>query len=71
MQTRYVAVCDKLGRRLKIYPIAIVSHDDRSPEADIASKALERAREDRLGPEGELDSLTVRVPEKIKLWRQR
>jgi hypothetical protein len=46
-----------------------VSHDDRSPEADIASEALERAREDRLVPEGELDSLTVRVPEKIKLWR--
>ena len=69
MQIRYVAVCDKLGRRLKIYPIAMVSHGDRSPEADIASEALERAKADRLVPEGELDSLTVRVPEKIKLWR--
>jgi hypothetical protein len=69
MQIRYVAVCDKLGRRLKIYPIELVSYGDRSPEADIASEALKRAKADRLVPEGELDSLTARVPEKVKLWR--
>ena len=34
MQTRNVAVCDKLGRRLKTYPIAIPSRED-GPQRDV------------------------------------
>ena len=69
MHTRNVTVCDKFGRRLKTYPIAIPSREDGPRDADFAREALERAKEDRLVPEGELGSLTVKVPEKMKLWR--
>jgi hypothetical protein len=69
MQTRYVAICDKLGRRLKTYPIAIPSRENGPRDADFAREALERAKEERLVPEGELGSLTVKVPQKMKLWR--
>ena len=67
METRNVAVCDKLGRRLKTYPIAIPSRGDGPRDADFAREALERAKKDRLVPEGELGSLMVKVPEKMKL----
>jgi len=69
VQTRYVAVCDKLGRPLKTYPIAIACGNDATRESDFAREALERAKLDRLVPEDELSGLTVRVPEKLKLWR--
>jgi hypothetical protein len=69
MQTRNVAVCDKFGRRLKTYPIAMPSREDGPRDVDFAREALARAKEDRLVPEGELGSLTVKVPEKMKLWR--
>jgi len=69
VQTRYVAVCDKLGRPLKTYPIAIACNNDATQDSDFAREALERAKLDRLVPEDELRSLTVRVPEKMKLWR--
>jgi hypothetical protein len=69
VQTRYVAVCDKLGRPLKTYPVAIACSNDTTQDADFAREALERAKEDRLVPEGELGSLTVKVPQKMKLWR--
>jgi hypothetical protein len=69
MQTRNVTVCDKLGRRLKTYPIAIPQREDGPRDSEFASEALERAKEDRLVPEGELGSLTVKVPQKMKLWR--
>jgi hypothetical protein len=69
VQTRYVAVCDKLGRPLKTYPIAIACSNDATQDSDFAREALERAKLDRLVPEDELSSLTVRVPEKMKLWR--
>jgi hypothetical protein len=69
VQTRYVAVCDKLGRPLKTYPIAIAHSNDGTQDADFAREALERAKVDRLVPEGELGNLTVKVPQKIKLWR--
>jgi hypothetical protein len=69
VQTRYVAVCDKLGRPLKTYPIAIACSNDTTQDADFAREALERAKVDRLVPEGELGSLTVKVPQKMKLWR--
>ena len=70
MQTRYVAVCDKLGGPLKTYPIAIVCSNDATQDSDFAREALERAKLDGLVPEDELSSLTVRVPEKMKLWRK-
>jgi hypothetical protein len=69
MQTRYVAVCDKLGRPLKTYPIAIACSDEATEDSVFAMEALERAKLDRLVPEDELGSLTVKVPEKMKLWR--
>ena len=69
MQTRYVAVCDKLGRPLKTYPIAIACSNDATQDFDFARQALELAKLDRLVPEDELSGLTVRVPEKLKLWR--
>ena len=69
MQTRNVAVCDKLGRRLKTYPIAIPSREDGPRDAAFVREALERAKVDRLVPEGELGSLMVKVPQKMKLWR--
>jgi hypothetical protein len=69
VQTRYVAVCDKLGRPLKTYPIAIGCSNDATQDSDFARQALERAKLDRLVPEDELSGLTVRVPEKLKLWR--
>ena len=67
MHTRNVTVCDKFGRRLKTYPIAMPSREDGLRDADFAREALERAKKDRLVPEGELGSLTVKVPEKMKL----
>jgi hypothetical protein len=69
MQTRNVAVCDKLGRRLKTYPTTIPSREDGPQDADCARETLERAKVDRLVPEGELGSLTVNVPQKMILWR--
>jgi hypothetical protein len=69
MQTRNVAVCDKLGRRLKTYPIAIAKREGGPTDAEFAEEALNRARNDKLVPEHEVDSLTAQVPQKIKLWR--
>jgi hypothetical protein len=69
MQTRNVAVCDKLGRRLKTYPIAIEQREDGPRDAEFAKEALERAKKEKLVPEHELGSLTIKVPEKVKLWR--
>ena len=69
MQTRYVAVCNKLGRPLKTYPIATSYSGDGTQDADLVREALERAKGERLVPESELGSLTVKVPEKMKLWR--
>jgi hypothetical protein len=69
MQTRNVAVCDKLGQRLKTYPIAIAEREGGPRDAEFAEEALNRAKRDKLVPERELDSLTAKVPEKIKLWR--
>ena len=69
MQTRNIAVCNKFGRRLKTYPIAMPSREDGLRDVDFAREALARAKEDRLVPEGELGSLTVKMPEKMKLWR--
>ena len=69
MQTRNVAVCDRRGRRLKTYPIAIAEREDGPRDAKFAREALARAKRDKLVPEHELDSLTIKVPEKIKLWR--
>jgi hypothetical protein len=69
MQTRNVAVYGKLGNRLKTYPIAIAERSDGPADAEFATEALRRARKDKLVPESELDSLTAKVPQKIKLWR--
>jgi hypothetical protein len=69
MQTRNVAVCNKLGRRLKTYPIAIAEREGGLKDAEFATEALERAKKDKLVSESELGSLTTKVPEKIKLWR--
>jgi hypothetical protein len=69
MQTRNVAVCDKLGRRLKTYPIAIAKRENGPTDAEFAEAALERARNDKLVPEHELHTLTAQVPQRIKLWR--
>ena len=69
METRNVAVCDKLGRRLKTYPIAIERREDGPRDTEFAREALKRAKKDKLVPESELGSLIVKVPEKIKLWR--
>ena len=35
----------------------------------LQAEALRRARNDKLVPEHELDSLVAKVPEKIKMWR--
>jgi len=69
MQTRNVAVCDKLGRRLKTYPITIPVREGGPEDAEFAREALKRAKKDKLVPEYELDSLTAKVPKKLKLWR--
>ena len=69
MQTRYVAACDKHGRPLKTYPIAIACSNEATQGSEFAREALERAKLDRLVPEDELGSLTAKVPEKMKLWR--
>ena len=69
MQTRNVAVFDRSGRRLKTYPISIAERLGGPANHEFAREALERARKDKLVPEREFDSLTVKVPEKIKLWR--
>ena len=69
MQTRNVAVFDKSGRRLKTYPISIEERQDGPGNHEFAREALERARRDKLVPENEFDSLTVKAPEKIKLCR--
>jgi hypothetical protein len=69
VQTRYVAVCDKLGRHLKTYPIAITQHGDGPGNSDLAGEAFERAKTDKLVPEGELASLVIKVPGRVKLWR--
>lgn len=69
MQIRYVAVCDKLGRHMKTYPIAIEPRGDGPASSELAGEAFERARKDQLVPEGELTSLMIKVPGKVKLWR--
>ena len=69
MQTRNIAVCNKFGRRLKTYPIAMPSREDGLRDVDFAREALERAKEERLVPAGELGSLTVKVQQKMTLWR--
>lgn len=71
MQTRNVAVYDKSGRRLKTYPIVIAEREGGLRDAEFATEALKRARNDKLVPEHELDGLMARVPQKIKLWRYR
>jgi hypothetical protein len=62
-------VCDGHGKRLKAYAIAIAQRQDGPQDAEFAEEALKRAREDNLVPECELDGLTTKVPEKMKLWR--
>jgi hypothetical protein len=69
MQTRNVAVCDRLGKRLKTYPIAIAEREGGPRDTEFAREALARAKKDNLVPEHELGNLTIKVPEKIKLWR--
>jgi hypothetical protein len=69
MQTRNVAVLDKLGKRLRTYPITIAERQGRPVDAEFAEDALQRARNDRLVPEEEVDGLTAQVPQKLKLWR--
>jgi hypothetical protein len=69
MQTRNVAVCDRLGTRLRTYAITIAKREGGPTDAEFAEAALERARNDKLVPEHELHSLTAQVPQKIKLWR--
>ena len=69
MQTRNVAVLDRLGKRLKTYPIAIAEREGSIRAAEFAEEALSRARNEKLVPEHELHSLTAQVPQKIKLWR--
>jgi len=69
VQIRYVAVCDKLGRHLKTYPIATAQRGDGPENSDLAGEAFERARQDQLVPESELTSLVIKVPGKVKLWR--
>jgi hypothetical protein len=69
MQTRNVAVFNKFGTRLKTYPIVIAERPDGPGIHEFAREALKRARNDRLVPEREFDSLTAKVPEKVKLWR--
>jgi hypothetical protein len=64
-QTRYIAVCDKLGRALKTYPIATTFGDD-SLDADLIREALERAKEDRLMPESELVSWSQEIGQGVK-----
>jgi hypothetical protein len=68
MQTCYIAVCDRHGRHLKTYPITTAQRDGWI-NSELAEEALERAKQDGLVPASELSSLTVKVPEKIKLWR--
>jgi hypothetical protein len=69
VQTRNVAVCDGHGNRLKTYAIAIPQRKDGPTDAEFAEEALKRARADNLVPDCELDGLTTKVPEKMKLWR--
>ena len=69
MQIRYIAVCDKLGRHLKTYPIATAECGDGRGNSDLAGEALERAKKDQLVPESELTSLVIKAPGKVKLWR--
>jgi hypothetical protein len=69
VQIRYVAVCDKLGRHLKTYPIAIAKREDGPGNSELVGEAFERARKDQLVPEGELTSLIITVPGRVKLWR--
>jgi len=69
VQIRYVAVCDKLGRHLKTYPIATAQRGDGRGNSDLVGEAFERARQDHLVPESELTSLVIKVPGKVKLWR--
>ena len=69
MHTRNVTVWDKFGRRLKTYPIAMPSREDGLRDVDFAREALERAKEERLVPAGELGSLTIKVQQKMTLWR--
>jgi hypothetical protein len=69
MQTRNVAVFGKFGNRLKTYPIAIAERSDGPQDAEFAKEALRRAHKDKLVPDSELDTLTAKVPQKIKLWR--
>jgi hypothetical protein len=71
MQTRNVPVFDRLGKRLKTYPIAIPEREGGPRDPEFAEAVLERARNDKLVAEHELHSLTAQVPQKIKLWRQR
>ena len=69
MQTRNVAVCDEHGNRLKTYAIVLPQRKDGPVDGEFAEVALKRAREDKLVPEHDLDSLVAKVPEKMKLWR--
>ena len=69
MQIRYVAVCDKLGRHLKTYPIPTAEHGEGPGNSDLAHQAVECARKDQLVPEGELTSLVIKFPGSVKLWR--
>jgi len=69
MWTRNVAVFDWRGKRLKTYPIVIEEREGGPRDTEFASEALKRARDDKLVPEDELEGLTAKVPEKIKLWR--
>jgi hypothetical protein len=69
MQTRNVAVCDRFGTRLRTYAISIAKREGGPTDAEFAEEALNRARNDRLVPETEIDSLIVQIPQKIKLWR--
>jgi hypothetical protein len=68
MQTRYIAVCDRHGRHLKTYPIT-TAQGNGSINSELAKEVLERAKQDGLVPASEINSLMVKVPEKIKLWR--
>ena len=69
METRNVAVFDWHGKRLKTYPIVIADREGGPRDTEFASEALKRARDDKLVPDDELDGLTAKVPEKVKLRR--
>ncbi len=61
MEERLVDVLDSNGRSIHTYPITLDEAGGAATEAEFKAKALEAAAHGQLVPDGELESLTVRM----------